>query len=141
MFCFTTPEQSEKIFAEMQASAESILRGLGLHYRSMLLVTGDMSFAAAKTVDVEAWLPGQNRYYEVSSVSNCTDFQSRRSQIRYKKKEDKPELIHTLNGSGLATSRLMVSLLENNQQADGSVILPEVLHKYMNGINILKPVC
>jgi seryl-tRNA synthetase len=141
MFCFTTPEQSEKIFAEMQESAESILRGLGLHYRSMLLVTGDMSFAAAKTVDVEAWLPGQNRYYEVSSVSNCTDFQSRRSQIRYKKKEDKPELIHTLNGSGLATSRLMVSLLENNQQEDGSVILPEVLHKYMNGINILKPVC
>ena len=141
MFCFTTPEQSEKIFAEMQASAESILRGLGLHYRSMLLVTGDMSFAAAKTVDVEAWLPGQNRYYEVSSVSNCTDFQSRRSQIRYRKKEDKPELIHTLNGSGLATSRLMVSLLENNQQADGSVILPEVLHKYMNGINVLKPVC
>jgi seryl-tRNA synthetase len=141
MFCFTTPEQSEKIFAEMQVSAESILRGLGLHYRSMLLVTGDMSFAAAKTVDIEAWLPGQNRYYEVSSVSNCTDFQSRRSQIRYKKKEDKPELIHTLNGSGLATSRLMVSLLENNQQEDGSVILPEVLHKYMNGINILKPVC
>ncbi|MCX6990141.1 MAG: serine--tRNA ligase [Chlamydiae bacterium] len=141
MFCFTTPEQSETIFADMQASAESILHGLGLHYRSMLLVTGDMSFAAAKTVDVEAWLPGQNRYYEVSSVSNCTDFQSRRSQIRYRKKEDKPELIHTLNGSGLATSRLMVSLLENNQQADGSVILPEVLHKYMNGINILKPVC
>ena len=88
MFCFTTPEQSEKIFAEMQASAESILRGLGLHYRSMLLVTGDMSFAAAKTVDVEAWLPGQNRYYEVSSVSNCTDFQSRRSQIRSRQIED-----------------------------------------------------
>ena len=140
MFCFTTPEQSEEIFQQMQASAESILHGLGLHYRSMLLVTGDMSFAAAKTVDVEAWLPGQNRYYEVSSVSNCTDFQSRRSQIRYRKKEDKPELIHTLNGSGLATSRLMVSLLENNQQEDGSVILPEVLHKYMNGINILRPV-
>lgn len=120
--------------------AEGILEGLELHYRSMLLVTGDMSFAAAKTVDVEAWLPGQNRYYEVSSVSNCTDFQSRRSQIRYRKKEDKPELIHTLNGSGLATSRLMVSLLENNQQEDGSVILPEVLHKYMNGINILRPV-
>jgi seryl-tRNA synthetase len=141
MFCFTTPEQSEEIFSQMQASAESILHGLGLHYRSMLLVTGDMSFAAAKTVDVEAWLPGQNRYYEVSSVSNCTDFQSRRSQIRYRKKEDKPELVHTLNGSGLATSRLMVSLLENNQQEDGSIILPEVLHKYMNGINTLRPVC
>jgi len=124
----------------MQSSAEEILNGLNLHFRSMLLVTGDMSFAAAKTVDVEAWLPGQNRYYEVSSVSNCTDFQSRRSQIRFRKKDDKPELIHTLNGSGLATSRLMVSLLENNQQEDGSVILPEVLHKYMNGIKVLKPV-
>ena len=140
MFCFTTAEQSEEVFAQMQASAECILHGLGLHYRSMLLVTGDMSFAAAKTVDVEAWLPGQNRYYEVSSVSNCTDFQARRSQIRYRKKEDKPELIHTLNGSGLATSRLMVSLLENNQQEDGSVILPEVLHKYMNGIHTLRPI-
>jgi seryl-tRNA synthetase len=139
MFCFTTPEQSQKVFEDMQASAESILRGLGLHYRSMLLVTGDMSFAAAKTVDVEAWLPGQNRYYEVSSVSNCTDFQSRRSQIRFRRKDDKPELVHTLNGSGLATSRLMVSLLENNQQEDGSVVLPEVLHKYMNGIHTLHP--
>lgn len=140
MFCFTTPEQSDKMFDDMQASAEEILNGLNLHFRSMLLVTGDMSFAAAKTVDVEAWLPGQNRYYEVSSVSNCTDFQSRRSQIRFRKKDDKPEFIHTLNGSGLATSRLMVSLLENNQQEDGSVILPEVLHKYMNGIKVLRPV-
>jgi seryl-tRNA synthetase len=112
---------------------------LNIHYRNMLLVTGDMSFAAAKTVDVEVWLPGQNRYYEVSSVSNCTDYQARRSQIRYRKKEEKPELIHTLNGSGLATSRLMVSLLENNQQEDGSVILPIVLHKYMNGIKELRP--
>lgn len=139
MFAFATPDQSEKVFAEMQLSAEHILQGLGLHYRSMLLVTGDMSFAAAKTVDVEAWLPGQNRYYEVSSVSNCTDFQARRSQIRFRKKDDKPELIHTLNGSGLATSRLMVSLLENNQQEDGSVILPDVLHKYMNGVTVLRP--
>ena len=140
MFCFATPEQSETIFEQMQASAETILQGLNLHFRSMLLVTGDMSFAAAKTVDVEAWLPGQNRYYEVSSVSNCTDFQSRRSQIRFRKKDDKPELVHTLNGSGLATSRLMVSLLENNQQEDGSVILPEALHKYMHGIKVLRPV-
>ena len=141
MFCFTTPEQSAQVFEQMLSSAESILNGLGMHYRSMLLVTGDMSFAAARTVDVEVYLPGQNRYYEVSSVSNCTDFQSRRSQIRFKRKEEKPELVHTLNGSGLATSRLMVSLLENNQQEDGSVILPEVLHKYMNGVNILRPVC
>jgi seryl-tRNA synthetase len=139
MFCFTTPDQSQIVFDQMQSSAEAILQGLGLHYRSMLLVTGDMSFAAAKTVDVEAWLPGQNRYYEVSSVSNCSDFQARRSQIRFRKKDEKPELIHTLNGSGLATSRLMVSLLETNQQEDGSVLLPEVLHKYMNGIKSLQP--
>ena len=139
MFCFTTPEQSEAMFFQMQESAEAILQGLNLHYRSMLLVTGDMSFSAAKTVDVEAWLPGQNRYYEVSSVSNCSDFQARRSHIRFKRKDDKPELIHTLNGSGLATSRLIVSLLETNQQEDGSVILPDVLHKYMNGINVLRP--
>lgn len=140
MFCFTTPEQSDLMFEEMLGSAEKILQGLNLHYRNMLLVTGDMSFAAAKTVDVEVWLPGQNRYYEVSSVSNCTDYQARRSQIRFKKKEEKPELVHTLNGSGLATSRLMVALLENNQQEDGSILLPPVLHKYLNGIQELCPV-
>ncbi|MBM3197675.1 MAG: serine--tRNA ligase [Chlamydiae bacterium] len=141
MFCFSTPEQSEQIFQEMVVSAESILQGLGLHYRNMLLVTGDMSFSAAKTVDIEVWLPGQNRYYEVSSVSNCTDYQARRSNIRFRKGEDKPEFVHTLNGSGLATSRLMVALLENNQQEDGSVVLPEVLHKYLRGgcPHILRP--
>lgn len=139
MFCFAKPEDSEQIFQDMQKSAEQILEGLNMHYRSMLLVTGDMSFAAAKTVDIEVWLPGQNRYYEVSSVSNCTDFQARRSQTRYKFKEEKPELVHTLNGSGLATSRLMVGLLENNQQEDGTIQLPIVLHKYLNGIKELKP--
>jgi len=139
MFCFTLPEDSPKIFEEMLSSAEQILQGLNIHYRNMLLVTGDMSFAAAKTVDVEVWLPGQNRYYEVSSVSNCTDYQARRSQIRFKKKEDKPELVHTLNGSGLATSRLMVALLENNQQEDGTVLIPTVLQKYLNGIQEIKP--
>jgi seryl-tRNA synthetase len=105
----------------------------------MLLVTGDMSFAATKTVDIEVWLPGQNRYYEVSSVSHCSDFQARRSLTRFRKKEEKPEFVHTLNGSGLATSRLMVALLENNQREDGSVSLPIVLHKYMNGIKELCP--
>ncbi len=139
MFAFTTPQQSEMIFEQMLKSAEVILQGLDLHYRNMLLVTGDMSFAAAKTVDVEVWLPGQNRYYEVSSVSNCTDYQARRSKIRYKHKEEKPELVHTLNGSGLATSRLMVALLENNQRADGSVSLPIVLHQYLNGMKELTP--
>ena len=131
--------QSDAVFESMLSSAESILQGLGIHYRNMLLVTGDMSFSAAKTVDVEVWLPGQNRYYEVSSVSNCTDYQARRSQIRSRKKEEKTELVHTLNGSGLATSRLMVAILENNQQADGSVLIPEALHKYLNGLTVLRP--
>jgi seryl-tRNA synthetase len=139
MFCFCLPEESPKIFEEMLASAEEILKGLGLHYRNVLLVTGDMSFAAARTVDIEVWLPGQNRYYEVSSVSNCTDYQARRSAIRYRNKEDKPEFVHTLNGSGLATSRLMVGLLENNQNADGSINIPDVLQKYLGGISKLTP--
>ncbi len=139
MFAFTTPEQSEEMFELMTHSAEKILEGLGIHYRSMFLVTGDMSFAATKTIDIEVWLPGQNRYYEVSSVSHCGDFQARRSQIRYKHKDSKPELVHTLNGSGLATSRLMVALLENNQRKDGSVEIPTVLHKYLNGLKELCP--
>lgn len=140
MFCFTKPEDSASIFDYMMASAEEILQGLGLHYRNMLLVTGDMSFASARTVDIEVWLPGQNRYYEVSSVSNCTDYQSRRSNIRFKRSSDgKPEFVHTLNGSGLATSRLMVALLENNQNADGSINIPSVLQPYLSGISKLVP--
>lgn len=138
MFCFATPAQSDGIFNQMQENAQQILEGLNLHYRSMLLVTGDMSFAASKTVDIEVWLPGQNRYYEVSSISNCTDFQARRSLTRFKQGEEKPEFVHTLNGSGLATSRLMVALLENNQREDGSIALPQVLHKYLNGIKELR---
>lgn len=139
MFCLSKPEDSGIVFNQMMAGAEEILTGLGLHYRNMLLVTGDMSFASARTVDLEVWLPGQNRYYEVSSVSNCTDYQARRSGIRYKHKEGKPEFVHTLNGSGLATSRLMVALLENNQNADGSVDIPAVLHPYLGGITKLTP--
>ena len=127
MFAFTHPSKSDEMFEKMLSVAEQMLQGLGLHYRLTKLVTGDMSFTAAKTVDVEVWLPGQNRYYEVSSISNCTDYQARRSQIRYKGKEGKAELVHTLNGSGLATPRLTVGLLENNQNADGSVNLPPVL--------------
>lgn len=140
MFIFCRPEESPRMFDLMISSAEEILQGLGLHYRNMLLVTGDMSFASARTVDVEVWLPGQDRYYEVSSISNCTDYQSRRSQIRFRRgKGDKPELVHTLNGSGLATSRLMVSLLENNQNADGSITIPEVLRPYLGGISKIEP--
>lgn len=138
MFSFTTPEQSQQVFEQMVESAEKVLQGLGLHYRNMLLVTGDMSFAAAKTVDIECYLPGQNRYYEVSSISHCTDYQARRSKTRFKRKDEKPEFVHTLNGSGLATSRLMVALLENNQREDGSVALPAVLHKYLNGLKELR---
>ncbi len=140
LFCLTTPEESGQIYEQMLQSAEEVLQTLGIHYRNMLLTTGDMSFAAAKTIDIEVWLPGQNRYYEVSSVSNCTDFQARRSQIRCRSKQEKPRFLHTLNGSGLATSRLMVALLENNQQEDGSVLVPKALHKYLGEeINVLKP--
>lgn len=138
MFCFTKPEDSMQLFDQMVAVAEEILEGLQLHYRNMLLVTGDMSFTAARTVDIEVWLPGQNRYYEVSSVSNCTDYQARRSLIKYKAKGGKLEYVHTLNGSGLATSRLLVSLLENNQNADGSIHLPPVLQEKL-GVKSLMP--
>lgn len=139
MFAFTKPEESVAMFDEFVNHAENLLKGLDIHFRSMLLCTGDMSFAAAKTVDIEVWLPGQNRYYEVSSVSNCTDFQSRRSDTRFRKKGQKPELVHTLNGSGLATSRLMVALLENNQQEDGSIRIPKALQPYLGGLEVLKP--
>jgi len=139
MFAFCKPEESEEIFNLMIKSAEEVLEGLGLHYRNMLLVTGDMSFPSTKTVDIEVWLPGQDRYYEVSSVSNCTDYQARRSNTRFRRKGEKPEFVHTLNGSGLATSRLMVSLLENNQNPDGSVNIPKVLQERLGGIEKIEP--
>ena len=138
MFCFTKPSESEAMLDEMIGSAESILEKLGLHYRNMLLVTGDTSFSSAKTIDIEVWLPGQGRYYEVSSLSNCTDFQARRSNIRLRNEDGKTEYVHTLNGSGLATSRIMVAILENYQREDGSVEVPEVLQKYL-GTNLLTP--
>lgn len=140
MFIFCRPEESMKMFDLMMASAEEILEGLQLHHRAMLLVTGDMSYGSARTVDMEVWLPGQNRYYEVSSISNCTDYQARRSQIRFRRKNEKPEFVHTLNGSGLATSRLMVSLLENNQNPDGTINIPAVLQPYLGGISKIEPV-
>lgn len=139
MFCFAKPEESMQVFDQMMASAEEVLRGLELHYRNVLLVTGDMSFAAARTVDIEVWLPGQNRYYEVSSVSNCTDYQARRSNTRFRREDGKLDFVHTLNGSGLATSRLMVALLENNQQEDGSIHLPPPLQRYLGGQTHLIP--
>lgn len=137
MFCFAHPENSDAIFDEMVDHAEKILQALGLHYRVVHLVTGDMSFGGAKCYDIEVWLPGQDRYYEVSSITNCRDFQARRSKIRAKSGTDKPYPIHTLNGSGLATSRLFVALLENYQQEDGSITLPAALHPYMGDLTNL----
>jgi len=128
LFNFTAPETSYEELDGLIRDAESILQALGIHYRVALLTTQDMAQQASKTVDLEVYLPGQNRYYEVSSCSNCEDFQSRRGNIRYRPEADaKPQFVHTLNGSGLATSRLMAAILENNQQEDGSVRIPEVL--------------
>jgi seryl-tRNA synthetase len=132
LFAFALPSQSDRVFDQILSSAEEVLQTLGLHYRNMLLCTGDMSFGASRTVDIEVFLPGQDRYYEVSSVSNCRDFQARRSKIRYKDEQTgKNEFVHTLNGSGLATARLMVAILENFQNADGSIDLPYALNKYL----------
>lgn len=134
MFMFAKPEESEALFVEMVEVAESILQELDLPYRLMELVTGDMPFSSAKTYDIEVWLPGQGRYYECSSISNCLDFQARRSKTRFKRAPDAaPEFLHTLNGSGLATSRVMCALIENNQRADGSLAIPEKLQPYLGG--------
>ncbi|MFC5474270.1 serine--tRNA ligase [Paraherbaspirillum soli] len=131
------PEKSYEALEEMVAHAENILKKLGLPYRVVSLCTGDMGFGAAKTYDLEVWLPAQNTYREISSVSNCEAFQARRMQARFRNAQGKPELVHTLNGSGLAVGRTLVALLENYQQADGSVEIPAVLHPYMGGITRL----
>jgi seryl-tRNA synthetase len=128
LFQFTTPEGSYEVLDELVADAEGVLQALDLHYRVVVLSTEDMAQQAAKTVDLEVYLPGQGRYYEVSSCSNCEAFQARRGNIRYRPApKEKPEFVHTLNGSGLATSRLMAAILENNQETDGRVRIPEVL--------------
>lgn len=133
------PEHSYQALDDMLSHAENILKKLGLPYRVITLCTGDMGFGAAKTYDIEVWLPAQNTYREISSVSNCEAFQARRMQARFRNAQGKPELVHTLNGSGLAVGRTLVAVLENNQQADGSVNVPEVLWPYMGGIKTLKP--
>jgi seryl-tRNA synthetase len=133
------PEQSYDALEEMVGQAETILKNLGLPYRVMQLCTGDMGFSAAKTYDLEVWLPAQNTYREISSLSNCEDFQARRMQARFRNAKGKPELLHTLNGSGLAVGRTLVAVLENYQQADGSVVVPEVLRPYMGGLERLAP--
>lgn len=131
------PEKSYEALEEMVGHAENILKALGLPYRVVSLCTGDMGFGAAKTYDLEVWLPAQNTYREISSVSNCEAFQARRLQARFRNENGKPELVHTLNGSGLAVGRTLVAVLENYQNADGSVTVPEVLRPYMNGLERL----
>ncbi|MDX9754695.1 MAG: serine--tRNA ligase, partial [bacterium] len=134
LYKFVVPETSYEELESLVKDAEHILEELELHYRTMLLVTGDIGNQSAKTYDIEVWLPGQNSYYEVSSCSNCEDYQARRGNIRYRSKETgKPRYVHTLNGSGLATPRLLISILENNQQEDGSIVIPPVLRKYLGG--------
>ena len=128
------PEDSDRAHEQLTQNAENILQKLGLPYRVMLLCGGDLGFAAARTYDLEVWLPGQDKYREISSCSNCRDFQARRMQARWRNPETgKPELIHTLNGSGLAIGRTLIAVLENYQQEDGSVRIPQVLQSYMNG--------
>ena len=134
MVSITHPEQSVAEHNRMTACAEAILEGLGLPYRTIVLCTGDMGFGAVKTHDLEVWLPGQNTYREISSVSNCGDFQARRMNARFKPAGGgKPEFVHTLNGSGLAVGRCLIAVLENGQEADGSVTLPAALHPYLGG--------
>jgi seryl-tRNA synthetase len=131
---FTAPEQSWDELEKLVADAEEILQLLNLHYRVVTLSTGDMSFSSAKTYDIEVWLPGQDTYREISSCSNFTDFQARRANIRYRGGEKKTSFVHTINGSGLPLGRTLVATLENYQQADGSVIVPEALRPYMRGV-------
>jgi seryl-tRNA synthetase len=131
------PEKSYEVLEEMVGQAEFILQSLGLPYRVMALCTGDMGFSAARTYDLEVWLPAQNTYREISSLSNMEAFQARRMQARFRNAQGKPELVHTLNGSGLAVGRTLVAVLENYQQADGSVVIPEVLRPYMGGLERL----
>lgn len=139
MVQITHPDKSYEALEAMTGHAEVILQKLGLPYRVMLLCTGDMGFGAAKTYDLEVWLPAQNTYREISSVSNCEAFQARRLQARFKNAQGKNEFVHTLNGSGLAVGRTLVAVLENYQLADGSVTVPEVLQPYMGGIKVLGP--
>ena len=132
------PDKSYEALEEMVSHAEFILTSLELPYRLLSLCTGDMGFGAAKTFDLEVWLPSQNTYREISSVSNGVAFQARRLQARFRNEAGKPELVHTLNGSGLAVGRTLVAVLENYQNADGSVTVPKVLRPYMGGKEVIR---
>ena len=133
------PEKSYAAHDELTAHAEAILRKLELPYRVLTLSSGDMGFAAAKTYDLEVWLPGQNAYREISSCSNYEAFQARRMQARFRNEKGKPELVHTLNGSGLAIGRTLIAVLENYQERDGSVVVPSALRSYMGGQERITP--
>lgn len=134
MYQFTTEEKSEEALEELREKAENLVEKLGLHYKTVKLAAGDCSAAAAKTYDVEVWIPAIEQYYEVSSISNVRDYQARRGNMRYRTEDGEIRYLHTLNASGLATSRLMVAILETYQKEDGSIIVPKVLRKYMGGI-------
>lgn len=137
---FTLPEQSEQEHEKLTADAEAVLSELGLHYRVITLSTGDMGFASAKTYDIEVWLPGQNTFREISSCTNFRDFQARRANIRFRGENRKSGFVHTINGSGLAIGRTLVAILENYQQSDGSVVIPERLRPYMGGLErVVRP--
>ncbi|KAA5804593.1 serine--tRNA ligase [Alkalicaulis satelles] len=136
----TTPEQSDDELERMTGCAEAVLRALELPYRVMALCSGDMGFAARKTYDLEVWLPSQKTYREISSCSNCGDFQARRMNARFRREgEKKPDFLHTLNGSGVAVGRALVAILENHQNADGSVTIPAALRPYMGGVEAIRP--
>ncbi|HEX8921114.1 MAG TPA: aminoacyl--tRNA ligase-related protein, partial [Pyrinomonadaceae bacterium] len=131
----TLPENSYDELESLTGNAEAVLQKLGLHYRVMALSTGDMGFGPAKTYDIEVWLPSQKTFREISSCSNYETFQARRAQIRFRRTSGaKPEYVHTLNGSGLAVGRTWIAILENYQQADGSILIPEALRPYMSGM-------
>jgi seryl-tRNA synthetase len=134
----TTPEQSKAEHDRMLACAEEVLKKLDLHYRVVTLCTGDMGFAAQKTYDIEVWLPGQNMYREISSCSNCGEFQARRMDARYRGKDGKIRHVHTLNGSGVAVGRALIAVMETYQQADGSIAVPDALAPYMGGMKVIK---
>ncbi|MDA3078665.1 serine--tRNA ligase [Campylobacter sp. JMF_06 NA1] len=131
LVAITRPQDSEKMLNEMVSCASDLLASLGLPHRHMVLCSGDLGFSAAKTIDLEVWLPGQNKYREISSISNCRDFQARRAKIRYKDENKKNALVHTLNGSSLAVGRTLIAVMENYQRADGTIEIPKVLEKYM----------
>jgi seryl-tRNA synthetase len=140
LMVFATPEESYNELERLTANAEEVLKRLQLPYRTMLLSTGDMGFASAKTYDIEVWLPSQNTYREISSCSNTEGFQARRANIKFRPAgSGKAEYVHTLNGSGLAIGRTLIAILENCQQADGSVIVPEALRPFMDGLDVIKP--